>query len=712
MRTSFQLRPLLLILPALIAWPSAAPAGVGFRQLLNVHPVAVQRGTEQQVQLRCNFTLDNTYAAFFDRPGIQMTYAETEPIEAPRKKRAHVGTPFRFDVRVPDDQPTGLYELRVATNQAVSSVSHLLVTDYPVVVESEDDNNQPEQAQSVSVPSAVCGVCDRTEDVDCFRFTGTAGQRITAQVYAQRVTERIHIMLVKHPVYHMNPILTLFGPSGQVVAENDNYYGGDPFLHTDLPEDGDYVLQIRDVRYAGSPKFSYCLELSERPFLKAMFPLAVQTGSSIPATPVGFGFDSTSPITISAGADEEPGWKPVRYEYDDQQTNEVSVLTSPHAQHVAGQGSDTIESALEIQVPCGVSGRVAVPDGAQYFGFDAIKGHRYSFEVEAFRHGLPLDPVIEVLDSNGKLLAEVDDTRGSPFAGFWVNKDGILRFAAPADGRFYVSVRDLNGRGGDHFVYYLRALPDGPDFELYGEYYYAMLAPGTRMMWYARINRLNGFDGPVTLGIDGLPEGVTMTPTTIPAGMNDCAVILSADESAPINAGLVRIFGTAMVSRDGEAEEEITRYGNVTCELQQGGGSAQIRWPCATQIVGVTEPLDLVSVEATPSEINLEPGGRAEIQVKITRREGTSDPATLAMSHMYYTNSCGDQLPPGVTLSSDSRTQLKADESEATIILEATKDALPVENLPIAVMVRVYVTYNISTNYASTPVSLSVGAAP
>jgi len=681
---------------------------IGFRQLTSIHPVAVQRGTEQQVRLRSNFTLDDTYATFFDRPGISMTYAETEPIEAPRKKRASVGTPFRFEVNVPEDQPTGVYEVRVATKQAVSSISHLLVTDFPVVVESEEANDLPDSAQSVSVPAAVCGVCEKKEDVDCFRFTGVRGQRISAQVYAQRVTECIHIMVVKHPVYHMNPILTLLGPNGQVVAENDNFYGGDPFLNCELPEDGEYVFRIRDVRYAGSEKFAYCLEISDRPFLKALFPLAVQAGTAVEAQPVGYGFDDASPMTLDAAGDESHGWNSARYQAENWLTNEVPILTSPHPQYAAGDGSDSIESAVSIEMPCGISGRVSEQDGAQYFGFDAKKGQRYSFEVEAHRHGLPLDAVLEVLNADGKVLVEVDDSRGSPHAGFWVTKDGLLRFSAPSDGRYYISVRDLNGRGGDHFVYYLNAQLDGPDFELYGEYYYAMLAPGTRMMWFARINRLNGFDGPVTIGIEGLPTGVEMSPATIPAGMNDCAVILSAADDADIDASLVRIFGKATIAGQDETTDRIVRYGNVTCELQQGGGSAQIRWPCKTQIVGVTQPLDLVTVEATPSEVSLKPGGRAEIKVKIVRQEDSSDPATLAMSHMYYTNSCGDQLPPGVSLSSDSRTQLKADESEATIILEATKDAMPIQNLSIAVMVRVYVTYNISTNYASTPISLSV----
>ena len=702
--------PLLLL--AILLAPQTAFAKIGFRQLITVHPVAVQRGTEQQVKLRSNFTLDNTYATFFDRPGITMTFAETEPIEAPRTSRNAVGTPFRFNVHVPEDQPTGVYELRVATRQAVSSISHLLVTDFPVVVETADVNDQVESAQAVPIPSAICGVCERDEDVDCFRFSAVSGQRITAQVYAQRVSECIHTMVVKDPIYHMNPILTIIGPSGQIVAENDNFYGGDSFLSCVLPEDGEYVAKIRDVRYAGSEKFSYCIEISDRPFLSAMFPIAVQAGTSVEAHAVGDGLDDAPPMTLSAAVDQPIGKRLIRYQSLRGLTNEVPILTSPYPQYVAGSGSDSLEAATPIELPCGVNGRLATQDAVQYFSFNALKGERYVFEIEAHRLGLPLDGVIEICNADGQLLMQVDDAHGSPFSYYWYVKDSRAHFLVPADGKYVVCVRDVNGRGGDEYVYYLRAESDGPDFELYGEYYYAMLAPGTRMLWFARVNRINGFEGPVTLGIEGLPAGVEMTPVTIPPGVKDAAVILSAAKDAPIGANLVRIFGKATFTGPGESTREIVRYGNVTCELHQGGGSAQLRWPCRTQIVGVTEPLDLVAVEASPTEITLEPGGRAEIHVKLVRSEGNTDPAILAMSHLYTGSSSGDQLPPGVTLSSDSQTQLKGTESEATIILEATKDALPVSNFPIAVMTRVYITYNISTNYASTPISLTVKAAP
>lgn len=688
-----------------------AAAKVGFRQLVNLHPVAVQRGTERMVRLRCNFTLDNTYATFFDRPGIRMTYQETEPIEAPRDGRASVGTPFRFKVQVPDEQPTGIYEFRVATRQAVSSISHLLVTDFPVHEEVSAANDTAAEGQSVSLPAAICGVCERAEDVDYYRFDGVQGQRITAQVYSQRVTECIHIMLVRHPVYHLDSILTLISPSGQIVAENDNYFGADSLLHCELPETGEYVLKIRDVRYAGSEKHSYCIEVADRPLVQALFPLAVEAGTAVDAEPIGFGLADAPTTRLAPGSDHPTGWHPFRGQHAGSETNEIPVLVSPHRQFTFGEGCESLEAAGCISIPCGVNGRLRQPDAVQYFCFEAQQGQYYKFEVEAHRHGLPLDSVLNVYDTNGRRLEEVDDTRGSPYATRWYQKDSRLYFKAPASARYIVAVRDLNNRGGDRFVYHLRAELSGPDFELFGEYYYAMLAPGTRMLWFAKLNRLNGFDGPVELGVERLPDGVTCSPVTIPPGVDQAAMVLAAADDAAIDAALVRTFGKALVRDSTGESREIIRYGHVTCELQSGSGSSQVRWPCKTQLVGVTEPLDLARVEARPREITIAPGETAEIDIEVQRTPGNSDPVTLAMSHMYQTRSSGDQLPPGITVASGSRLQLKGDETAGKVVLQASEDALPVQQFSIAVMARVYVTYSISTNYASNPILLTVGPA-
>jgi len=140
----------------------------------------------------------------------------------------------------------------------------------------------------------------------------------------------------------------------------------------------------------------------------------------------------------------------------------------------------------------------------------------------------------------------------------------------------------------------------------------------------------------------------------------------------------------------------------------QGGGQA--RWPIHTQIVGVTGPLDLLTVEASPKDVTLKPGGRATINVRIVRNKGFKDSVTLATAFKYFTSTFGRQLPPGVTLSKASTSRLSGKTLEGKLILEAGPKALPVTRLPIAAVARVSITFSITTNYASNPVYLTIPA--
>lgn len=693
-----------LLLMALLCFSlvaaDGANAAVGFRQLTSVYPVAVQRGTKAKVKVRSNFTLDGTYAVFFDRPGIKMTYAEEKPKEAPLTGRGTAGTPFQFEVEVPADQESRIYELRVATRQAVSSVSHLLVTDFPVVEEKSGENGRIESAQTIVVPSAVCGAIDKEEDVDCFRFEGKAGQPMTFQVFAQRVTAAIHDMVAKGS-YHMDAIVTLVGPNGQVVAQNDNYAGGDSLLECRLPSGGTYTLQVRDTRYLGNPRYTYCVEISDRPMIRAVFPLAVQQGTTAQAEPLGSGRDDVKQVTLAAAADELAGIKTMRFSTARGESNPVQTLVSEHTQMVASRDNLTPKTVQSLELPCGVNGRLGTAAESHFYSFAAKKDQYYLLEVEANRFGLPLDALVQVFDAAGKKLSEADDLMPT--------QDAKLYFKAPADGQYVVSVQDLHGRGGEDFIYHLRAEPSGPDFEVQGEYYYAMLAPGMHTLWFMKLNRLNGFDGPVEISVAGLPAGVSCTPLTIPGGMSHGALILSAAADAKVDAALVQVFGKAELPGPDGQRHMVTHQGQVTCELQSQGGG-QGRWPIQTQLVGVTEPLDLLKVEAAPSEITLPPGGKAELTITIERNSEYTAPVGLSMAFTYFNQVLGEQLPPGVTLGKASQTRLTGTALEAKFVLEASDKALPVERLPIAAVAGVSISFSIDTRYASNPVFLTVPA--
>lgn len=684
------------------------PSKIGFRQLVAFKPAAVQQGDKRKIQLHTSYTLDGTHSVFFDQPGIKMIFTEPKPKAAPRRGRGSVGTPFAFDIEVPKDQPTRIYECRVATDQAVSSVTHLLVTPYPVIEEVEKkDNNSYDTAQEVTVPSTVCGLVERSEDLDCYKFKGKKGQEITIQVYAQRVTEAIHTMQTSN-VYLMDSILTLYGPQKQIVAQNDNYYKSDSLITYKLPADGEYVFEIRDARYVGTPKYAYCIEVSETPFVNYTFPLAVQKGKSTEVALHGFALKGHEKATFSASDAKETGWAQRTFTTPAGTTNAVWTLISEHPQVVAPNTNTSMKTALPLTLPVGVSGQLTEPEQTHYYSFKAKKNQYFSFDLMANRIDLPLDCVMEVLDSkskpqrvyvNGGANTEADDGLST--------KDVKFYFKAPADGEYFLTVRDLHDRGGERFAYHLTAEPSGPEFEVHGEYYYAQIAPGTNMMWFARVKRLNGFDGPIEMNIEGLPEGVTLEPVTLPSGVNDCGLILKASKDAPINASLVKVSGKAKVPGPDGKEQEIVRYGRITCEIQSRGGG-QARWPINTSIVGVTKPLDLLEVKATPSEITLKPGESAEIKVKIKRSAVYKDPVTLATSFMYFNSKFGEQLPPGVTLSKKSKTRLAGDTLEGTLIIEASSKAKPIKRFPFAAMARVGITFSITTNYASNVIYLTI----
>ena len=242
-----------------------------------------------------------------------------------------------------------------------------------------------------------------------------------------------------------------------------------------------------------------------------------------------------------------------------------------------------------------------------------------------------------------------------------------------------------------------------------------MLAPGTQSIWFARIDRQGGFNGPVKMSVEGLPQGVTSTPVTVPAGMDHCGLILSAAPSAKLGASLARVCGRAqLIGADGNPYNAV-RYGRITCEQRRAGASMLERWPIQTQIVGITEPLDVTNVEVTSREITLRPGEKTEIKVRIARNQEFRGLVVLDMAFTFGRSgrpTFGYQLPPGITMSKTSKSRLPDKELEGTIVLQAASDALPVNRLPIAAMARVTVpNSSIMTDYASEPVYLTVLAA-
>src|SRR5262249_50549195 len=106
---------------------------------------------------------------------------------------------------------------------------------------------------------------------------------------------------------------------------------------------------------------------------------------------------------------------------------------------------------VPVTLPVTINGRIFPREDIDVWSFDLHKGQTVCAEVYAARLGSPLDSHLEILDPQGRVIAENDDTFGA---------DSFGRFTASADGKYAARVHDINARGGQAYVYRLTLTAD------------------------------------------------------------------------------------------------------------------------------------------------------------------------------------------------------------------------------------------------------------
>jgi hypothetical protein len=286
----------------------------------------------------------------------------------------------------------------------------------------------------------------------------------------------------------------------------------------------------------------------------------------------------------------------------------------------------------------------------------------------------------------------------------------IENWTVPADGTYYVQVRDLHQRGGPAFVYALRVTAAEPYFLLEADTDKTLLAPGMNGVVFVRAYRKHGFIGDIQLHVDGLPEGVTARAGRILAGGNDGCIVLETNSKAPRGAANVRIWGTAEHALpDGKTIPLEARAQPLQETYFPGGGRGN--YPVNLQSVSVGDPMDLLAVHVSPREVNLKPGEKATLTVKIERAEGFDKNVTLDVIMRHLGGIFGNSLPPDVTMDDkQGKVLLTGKTAEGQIVLVAAPDAKPVEKQLVPVMAHVAINFVMKSAYVGEPVLVTVQA--
>ncbi|MDA0285534.1 MAG: PPC domain-containing protein, partial [Planctomycetota bacterium] len=442
----------------------------------------------------------------------------------------------------------GLCWLRFFNAEGATAQIPFVLGRLPEVVEVEP-NNEVSKAQLIEKSSVVNAKLGEANDVDVYAVPLKKGQTLVAQIDAN--------WRLGFPV---DPVMQILSANGTVIEQVDDDHGFDPIIAFEAPTDGTWLVRVfgfpatpnSTIRFAGGADYIYRLTLTTESFVNHCLPLAVQSGSDTLVTLTGWNLSKTLTEPFSVDMATLPGLTHAELS----QLIPLSIVDEPVLVVAEPCNSD---KPLSITTPMTVCGVIDQPRDEDFVTFSAKKGEVLVIDVESRSLGYPLDPVVTVLDSEGKVVIESDDAVRNEF-------DSRLKFAPKADGEYTVRIRDLFGNGGWRFAWRMSIRPSLPSVNMTLKSDTFTAIPGTPLEIPVAIARLEGFKEEITITVLNLPEGAIVEPVKSEIkGDSSKAVKLSlkTDDAKPFN-GPIRIVGTHGDSSTVTATFQLTTFKRST----------------------------------------------------------------------------------------------------------------------------------------------------
>ena len=437
-------------------------------------------------------------------------------------------------ITVAEDSPLGMRRFRTWTSQGATPTRVFVIGDLPEVVEREIDGDPV--PVKVDLPVTINGRIFPREEIDYWTFDAKTGHSYTCEVMATRIGSPLDSQL------------TVIGPDGQTVDENDDAIGSDSRIRFVAQANGLHKVRITDTSFNGLQDYVYRLTITNGPWIEQLYPFGGSKGSRTEFEIVGqsvhdgkFSFDiPTDSPAIIVHQLEENGMR----------SNQLYISTSDLPE-IVERDDPTIRDEVR-QGPIVLNGRIDQPGEIDSWKFQGVKDQQFVYDLQASIHGSRLDSVLSIHDETGKQLAESDDVSDG-------KTDSKLTFKFPEDGIYRVGIRDrFQARGGTEFAY--RLVIDEPETSVPS---FRLSFPSDTETVYRNGNkaikvtaeRLHGFNGEITLEVEGLPEGITVEENVIAADKNETALNLKADGNASIENVMVKLFGVGrqvVPKKDGE----------------------------------------------------------------------------------------------------------------------------------------------------------------
>jgi hypothetical protein len=160
--------------------------------------------------------------------------------------------PIEQEIKLPDKPVDEMPLYAVKDGQSPPSPNYFRVSPFPNVMEEGDSNHEMGKAIEAKMepPLAFNGVIAKPAEEDFFKFKAHKGQAVEISVWARRLRSPL------------DSVITVWTEKGQYLASNDDAGQPDSILRFTPPEDGNYVVMIRDHLKAGGPEYAYRMEVT------------------------------------------------------------------------------------------------------------------------------------------------------------------------------------------------------------------------------------------------------------------------------------------------------------------------------------------------------------------------------------------------------------------------------------------------------------------
>ncbi len=468
--------------------------------------------------------------------------AEIREQEAKQQFNPQLSERVFVEVNAGKSVEDGRYEFRVLTKEGVSNPISFYVGGLNEANEVEpNDDHFTSNLDLIQMPVCLNGQI-LPGDIDHFRFAAKKGDAIVINAFARRITPYLSDAV---PGWFQST-LSLFDSNGKEISFVDDYkFSPDPIIFFDVPEDGEYTLQIRDALYRGREDFCYRISIGKLPFITSTFPLGWQHGKDVKVQLNGKNLPASSVSSKSAKGDGS--LKKITVSNGDVHSNVAPFAVSENPEIFEAEPNDGSDKFQKVVLPVVINGKIEKSGDNDVFAFTGKAGEKVAIEITARRLKSPLDSVVRLYDKDFKELAKNDDFVDSGSGLTTHHADSYLVHELPADGEYFVVLSDTQHSGSDEHAYRLRIAEATPDFALQVEPSAIKISAGGTGIFTARVLRKDGFDGAIELLPENLPSGFSVSKSSIAAGKDSAIFTVTAGERFSGAEVAPKIYGVAKI---------------------------------------------------------------------------------------------------------------------------------------------------------------------